>query len=63
MSKFERFVMKWLLRRLIHWNTFDASRNLKELYGVIRVHVEETYPEDNPPTIDAYLHDAFKKYP
>jgi hypothetical protein len=57
MTTFEHWILKRIFKKQVtqggHFN------NIQELYTMIRDAAAEEFTEDNQPTIDAFLQDAF----
>lgn len=58
MNRFERMVAQWLINHImiLGWR---VKPNLIELFTMIREKAEDKFPEDNTPTLDAFLQEAF----
>lgn len=53
---------RWLLKKIIgaHVWQIDHRNRLVNVHRLIREVVEDQYPEDNRPTINAYLNEVSK---
>jgi hypothetical protein len=59
MNRFERWILKTIIGA--HAWQIDHRNRLIKVHQLIRDVVEEQYPEDNRPTVNAYLNEVSRE--
>lgn len=58
MSKFERFVARWLILRLLRW---PQGPRLRDFFSLMRSMTWDEFPEDSEPSIQSFLTDTLRE--
>lgn len=60
MNKFEKWFMNSIIRRQVRQG-YNHSRNITELYRMIRTACENEFSEDNTATLNSFLLERFSE--